>query len=111
MKTLKTALVALSLVIASSAFATNTVTTGTPEKVAAEITTLLDDPSFLVIQEQTVAVEFIINKKNEVVVLSVDCNDADVCTFINERLNRRVLETKLEQGKVFTLPVKFVSKD
>ena len=111
MKTLKSIIVALSILITSSAFATDSATANTPEAVAKEITTLLNNPSFLVVENQTVAVEFILNKDKEVVVLSVDCNDAEVCTFISERLNRRVLRTSLEQGKVYTLPVKFVSKD
>jgi|TARA_R110002020_G_scaffold199778_3_gene401579 hypothetical protein len=111
MKTLKTVFVALSILITSSAFATNPTTSGTPETIAKEITALLENPTFLVTQEQTVAVEFVLNKNNEVVVLSVDCKDADVCSFINSRLNRKVLESELELGKVYTLPVKFVSKD
>tara|TARA_R100000935_G_scaffold21876_4_gene40551 strand:+ start:110726 stop:111052 length:327 start_codon:yes stop_codon:yes gene_type:complete len=108
MKTLKTVFVALSILITSSAFAA---TTGTPETVTKEITALLDHPSFLVTQESTVMVEFILNRDNEVVVLSVDCDDAAVRNFINERLDRKVLDSKLQQGKVFTLPVKFMSKD
>jgi len=108
MKTLKTVFVALSILITSSAFATFK---STPKTVTNEITSLLDHPSFLVTQERTVAVEFVLNKDNEVIVLSVDCDDVAVRTFINERLNRKVLENKLEQGKVFILPVKFLSKD
>lgn len=112
MKTLKTVFVAFSILIASSAFATSsTIPSGTPETVTKEMSALLDHPSFLVTQEHTVAVEFVLNKDNEVVVLSVDSNDANVRNFINVRLNRTVLDSKLEQGKVFILPVKFVSID
>jgi hypothetical protein len=111
MKTLKTVFLALSILITSSAFATDTVTISTPETVTKEMTALLDNPSFLVTQEQTVSVEFVLNKNNEVVVLSVDCDDADVINFINDRLNRQELDNKLEQGKVYILPVKFVSGD
>ena len=108
MKTLKTVFVALSILITSSAFAT---TTGTPEAVTKEITELLDRPSFLVTQERSVAVEFVLNKDSEVIVISVDCDDAAIRNFINERLNRKILENKLQQGKVYTLPVKFLSRD
>ncbi|QIE58948.1 hypothetical protein G5B37_05035 [Rasiella rasia] len=111
MKTLKTVFLALSLVIAASALATNPSSNDAPETVALEISALLDNPSFLVTENQTVHVEFVVNKQNEVVLLSVDCTDADVSTFISERLNRKILKTTLEKGKVFTLPVKFVSKD
>lgn len=112
MKTLKTVFVACSILIASSAFATSpTTNSSTPETVTKEMSALLDHPSFLVTHERTVAVEFVLNKDNEVVVLSVDSNDADVRNFINVRLNHKVLDAKLKQGKVFILPVKFVSKD
>ncbi|MDX1463014.1 MAG: hypothetical protein R3359_08155, partial [Marinirhabdus sp.] len=80
------------------------------EAAAKEITTLLEDPTFLVLENRTVEVEFVLNKNKEVVILSIDCDDANVCTFISERLNHKVLESALEQGKVYTLPVKFVSK-
>lgn len=111
MKTLKTVFVALSILITSSAFATSPTTKGAPETVTKEMTALLAHPSFLVTQERTVAVEFVLNKDNEVFVLSVDCDDADVRNFINDRLNRQVLDNKLQQGKVFILPVKFVAED
>lgn len=108
MKTLKTVFVALSILITSSAFAT---TSETPDAITKEISELLDHPSFLVTQERSVNVEFVLNKDNEVIVVSIDCENADVRNFINERLNRKVLENKLQQGKVYTLPVKFLSRD
>jgi hypothetical protein len=112
MKTFKTVFVALAIFITSSAFTTNNpTTTGTPEKVTVEMTALLENPSFSVTQERTVMVDFVLNKGNEVFVLSVDCDDSDIFNFINQRLNRKTLQNKLEQGKVFTLPVKFVSLD
>jgi hypothetical protein len=111
MKTLKTTLVALSLLFVTSAFANGIDNTNSPEKASLEISALLNNPDFLVVETETVAVEFVLNKNKEVVVLSVDCDSSEICAFISDRLNRKVLESKLEQGKVYTLPVKFVSKD
>ena len=111
MKTFKTTLVALSLLFATSVFANTIDNPVTPEEASIEISALLDAPDFLVTENQTVFVEFVINKNKEVVVLSVDCDNTEILTFISGRLNRKVLEAKLEKGKVYTLPVKFVSKD
>ena len=111
MKILKTALLALSLLFVTSAFANKIETTNSPEKASIEISTLLHNPDFLVIEDQTVAIELVLNKNKEVVVMSVDCDRPEIYTFISDRLNRKVLETELEQGKVYTLTVKFVSKD
>lgn len=111
MKTLKTTLIAFSLLLVTNAFANGIDNSNSPEKASVEISALLNNPDFLVLETETVAVEFILNKDKEVVVLSVDCDSSEICAFISERLNRQVLEAKLEKGKVYTLPVKFVSKD
>lgn len=111
MKTLKTTLVALSLIFVTSAFANNHEITNSPEKASIEISALLNNPDFLVLEDQTVTVELVLNKNKEVVVISVDSNTPEIHTFISDRLNRKILKTELEQGKVYTLPVKFVSQD
>ncbi len=110
MKTLKTTLLALLLLFATHAFA-NIDATNSPEKASIEISTLLNNPNFLVLEDQTVAIELVLNKNKEVVVISIDCDSSEINTFISDRLDRKVLETELEQGKVYTLTVKFVSKD
>ena len=111
MKTLKTTLVALSLLFVTSAFANNITIANSPEKASIEISALLNNPDFLVLENESVAVELVLNKNKEVVVISVDSNTPEIYTFISDRLNRKVLKTELEQGKVYTLTVKFVSKD
>ncbi|WP_299624120.1 hypothetical protein [uncultured Tenacibaculum sp.] len=112
MKSIKSLLIALTLVFTSFAYATNSKPTDKRVKseVSQEIQKLLKNPSFLVEKDIKVTVRLTVNKKNEIVVLSVNsnANTYEVEGFIKSRLNYKKLSKKID-AKIYTLPVKMVS--
>ena len=112
MRKLKTLLLAVTLTFSSVLMAS---TTTDPADKAAEssaitlkIERFLQNPSFDVDQEMTAYVTLTLNKNNELVVLSVDSDDAKMESYIKSRLNYRKVSGTYEtlNGK-FIVPVRF----
>jgi len=82
----------------------------TTKETTSEIAKLLENPGFFVEDFINAYVTFIINKNNEVVVLSVDCEIRSVCKFIKSRLNYNKLDTSLEKGKTYEVPIRIVKE-
>jgi len=110
MRNLKVILVALVLFAGTlSSFATVDPVV-TSKKTTNEIAKLLNDPGFFVDDSINAYVTFIINKNDEVVVLSVDCDTRSVCRFIKSRLNYNKLGTNLEKGQIYKVPIRIVKE-
>lgn len=113
MKLLKTGLLVVAFAFSSVLFAsTNSEDKGVKSVQATEeIGKLLKNPGFLVEEDITANVIFTVNKKNEMVVLSVDSKNAAVESFIKQRLNYEDLPVALRNGeKTFKLPVRVTSE-
>lgn len=82
----------------------------TPKKTTNEIAKLLENPGFVVDDSINAYVTFIVNKNNEIVVLSVDCEMRSVCRYIKSRLNYNKLGTSLEKGKIYEVPIRIVNE-
>jgi septum formation topological specificity factor MinE len=55
---------------------------------------------------EKVEVSFMINKQNELVVLSVDCNQTEFNTYVKNKLNYKKLNAVgAKQGEVYKVPV------
>jgi type 1 fimbria pilin len=55
----------------------------------------------------TAEVSFIVNNKNEVVVLSVDSRNSELNYFLKHKLNYKKITTKgVKKGKVYKIPLK-----
>ena len=113
MKSIKSLLIAIAFTFSSIVYATNT--SPADKKISStisqEIQKLLKNPNFLVEKDMDVTVRLTVNKRNEIVVLSVNStfNNYQVEEFIKSRLNYKRLSEKID-AKVYTLPVKMVSK-
>jgi hypothetical protein len=75
-----------------------------------EIGTLLKNPSFLVDEEATINVTFVVNKKNEIVILLVDTKDQLLESFIKSRLNYEKLQNSLSVGKEYKVSIRILSE-
>ncbi len=77
--------------------------------VNQQIQKLLNNPEFVVKKNMTVTVELIVNRDNEIVVLSV--NDAtksgEIEGYIKNRLNYKKLSERIE-SKIYRLPIKII---
>jgi len=79
--------------------------------ICTEIGKLLKNPNFLVDQDMTARVKVVINEDNELVVLSVDSESAELEGFIKGRLNYHVLSVNLTAGqKTYVVPVRLTQR-
>lgn len=74
--------------------------------ITQEISKFLANPNFDFGAEETAKVSFMINKDNEVVVLSVDSENEKVISYIKARLNYQKLDAKGQKGHEYTVPVR-----
>jgi hypothetical protein len=79
------------------------------DKTSSEIAKLLKDPGFAVEVETTAYVTFVVNKENEIVVLSVESKNETMEKFIKQRLNYKKLESSSTQGKEYIVPVRMTA--
>ena len=100
MKSIKSLLIAVALVFTSFAYATNS------KPADKRVKSVVSQE----IQNIKVTVRLTVNKKNEIVVLSLNsnANTYEVEGFIKSRLNYKKLSKKID-AKIYTLPVKMVS--
>lgn len=78
-------------------------------EIRTEIIKLLGNANFKINQVETAEVEFMINSKGEVIVLTVDTDNSDVETFVKNKLNYRSITNKfIVKGKVYKMPLKLV---
>ena len=111
MKTIKTfllvALFAISGVVSAN---TNPTKSTEPETVTEAIAELLKNPTFNVDYDLNATVLFTINKQNEMVVISVESDDANVASFIKARLNYKKLTLgTATPSAMYKVPVKITS--
>ena len=111
MKTIKAFCLSLIFVISTLSFANHPDPKGVySEALTKEISKLLENQGFKVNADEIYAtVLFTFNKAGEIVVLSVDTEDAVIENFIKERLNYKKPNCNTDFGiNFFTLPVKIV---
>jgi len=115
MKLLKTTLVAIALLMGTITMtATETLNvdpTTSTETISKEISKLLQNPSFTFNESIEASVTFVVNKHNEIVVLSVDSNNDAVSSFIKSRLNYEKLEVSVDEGTEYIVPVEMILLD
>lgn len=73
---------------------------------------LSDNINFIVKEEFTTNIEFLINKKGELVVLNIDCKNPEVCSYIKSRLNYKKVKTQYSKNtKVYKMPLRIKVKN
>ena len=111
MKTFKTMVLAVAIICGTALNANTTEptskTTSTKVKLEMkkELATHLAKPAFKIEEKTTVKVSFTVNEDNEMVVLSVDSDDASIKKFIQGRLNYKKFDTKPIVGQTYHVPV------
>ena len=109
MKNLKNFSMVLLAVLISFASIAATV----PNSLEREKTSLRDEITFHVrdmhIDESEIIADitFIVNERNRIQIIDIDCADDDICKKVKSRLNNRKVSTKLSH-KTETYHVKFI---
>jgi hypothetical protein len=110
MKNFKT-IIAIMVISLSTVFSTSA-TAPNPEKGIKTLRTELSsfigkNIPFELKKSTTAEVSFIINNKNEVVVLSVDSSISELNYFLKTRLNYKKVTTKgVKKGEVYKIPLR-----
>jgi len=109
MKNLKLFLVVLgmSMLTSLTATANNETPSTTKKALSIEIATLIgDNIPVKVLQDTSTEVSFMVNSKNEIVILDVASENEELCCYIKSKLNYRKITTKnVKNGEVYFLPL------
>lgn len=105
-------IIAISLATTFSTTATEKTTSKTNKKLRTEIVSILGDKIPMEIKKTTKAeVSFIINDKNEIVVVSVDCESKEFNSFVKNKLNyKKINATGVKKGEIYIMPIKINKK-
>jgi hypothetical protein len=110
MKKLSLILVAFGLILTSTLSAATVPVVAVSSPTSLEIGELLENPQFLVEEEMEAFVTFVLNKENEIVVLSVDTDNDTMERFVKNRLNYQKLNVSLKQGTEYKVPIRITSE-
>ncbi|QNJ98331.1 hypothetical protein [Constantimarinum furrinae] len=109
MKKLRLILAAFGLILTTTLTAATKPVAVVSSPTSTEIGELLQNPNFLVEQEMQANVTFVLNKDNEIVVLSVDTDNDTVDRYVKNRLNYQKLNVSLKQGTAYKVPIRITS--
>lgn len=112
MKTINLLLVLTMLVSVNTGFALTNPKNENPESktIGFEIQELLKSTNLLVDSDELAKVYFIINSKNEIVVLNIETKLEALDDFIKNKLNYYKVKTKkIRQGKRFAVNVRLTN--
>lgn len=114
MKNLKSIITVIAICLVTSLSANNTDNNPakTNQKLRSEIVSILGSQVPLVLTNSTEAqVSFIVNEKNELVVISVDSESSEFNSFVKSKLNyKKINETGAKKGEIYKMPVKINKK-
>lgn len=80
----------------------------TASKLRNQIEVLLKSYENNLTNSLKATVKFIVNNKQEIIVLSVDTSDKNLSSFIKQRLNyKKVAVKEVKSLETYTIPVKF----
>lgn len=100
----------LAITVSTSIFANNSRPADVVKsEIRTEIIKLLGNANFNVESNLTADVEFMINNKGEVIVLTVDTKNSDVETYVKNKLNYKLITNKfIVKGQTYKMPLKLV---
>ncbi|ASV29098.1 hypothetical protein [Maribacter cobaltidurans] len=111
MRKLSLVFVAAFLIVTGNVLANNTEGVEPAKSLSSQISNMLRDNSFSDMESDlTAQVRFTLNSEGEIVVLSVDTESVNLERFVKGRLNYQKVDiSKVEEGKLFTVPVRIAS--
>jgi hypothetical protein len=110
MRTIKSVVLALTLLVGTTLFATNPIEVKVnKDQAAQEIAHLLENPNFEFEDGTEVSITLVVNQQGVLEVLRVSSENRGAEKFIQERLENQKIESTLEAGQVYKLPVTFNS--
>ena len=112
MRTIKTLLLVVAITFSSVLSASTEPTKAEQTIIAKTIEKILKSPQFELEKEMLVKVNLIINKNNEMVVLSVDSKSYEVSNYIKRRLNyHKLIVDGIAKHEKYVLPIRLVPEE
>jgi hypothetical protein len=109
MKNLKVLIATITLILFSTSTVFAITETTAKHNLRTEMICLLGDSSSIEFESKTLKanVSFIINEKNQVVILSVDSNNKSFDAYVKYKLNyKSVMASSITKGKIYIMPLK-----
>ncbi|OIQ40578.1 MAG: hypothetical protein BM563_02550 [Bacteroidetes bacterium MedPE-SWsnd-G1] len=104
--------IALTLFVGSVTFASSTTKTNQKQQLRSELVRLLGDLEG--VEEETdisANISFLVNEKNEVVVISVNSKNYQVREIIKGKLNYRTVKASgIKRGEIYIVPLKITKE-
>lgn len=80
--------------------------------IETDIAKRLEHPTFILEKDVVTNVTFVVNKKNEIVILSVDSDNDTIVDYIKTRLNyTKVSEVTYNKDRKYIIPVRLEVED
>ena len=86
----------------------------TAEKTAItkEIGKLLNKPDFVIDQDVQAFVRIVFNQDNEMVVLSVECDNEMINNYIKSRLNyKKLADNVIDKDQAYIIPIRITTEE
>jgi hypothetical protein len=101
-------IIAISLATTFSTAATEKEPSKINKELRTEIVSMLGDKILMELKDNTSAeISFMINNKNEVVVITVDSKLNEFNSFVKKKLNYKKINVKgVKKGEIYRIPVK-----
>jgi len=110
MRTIKSIMLAAVVLVGTTLSAANPLGDKVKtEEAVLEIAELLENPNFEYEDATAASVTLMVNNQGELEIISVSSKNEEVEAYVKNRLDNRKLDSSLEKGKRYTLPVVFKS--
>ncbi len=103
MKSIKLLVLLVTFSLGSFASTTPKDNPSNGQNLVKEVTQLLDAPNFKITEDLTAQVTFMLNKNNEIIVVSVDTDSKGVEDYVKSRLNYKKIKSNPSK-KLFKMP-------
>ena len=103
MKSIKLLVLLVTFSLGSFASTTPKDNPSNGQNLVKEVTQLLDAPNFKITEDLTAQVTFMLNKNNEIIVVSVDTDSKGVEDYVKSRLNYKKIKFNPSK-KLFKMP-------
>ncbi|WP_435260797.1 hypothetical protein [Tenacibaculum sp. nBUS_03] len=92
-----------------SAFANNE--NPVKEEIRTKIVKLLGKIDFTIEKDVNTNIDFLVNKKGEIVILDIECASPEICAYIKSKLNYKKVKNNIEETlRMYRMPLKIVRR-
>lgn len=81
------------------------------EEIRTKIVKLLGKIDFTIEKDVNTNIDFLVNKKGEIVILDIECARPEICAYIKSKLNYKKVKNNIEETlRMYRMPLKIVRR-